>query len=242
MSFLKTHWRFTVPAVIVLCAVLAGVFTLYSTSEPPEPETVYAMPERSPDNPPALNTGGVLLTASNTDVDTPVGTIATATSETLESELVSDAESVEACCPEDASFLATHDGTSLTPEQRERNRRSWERYAALKHAHDEYDAKSDAYTAQLLDNAERTRGALMKLYRLFPAAARAVIRQRAEDEAALEDRAQVQGFLTAAESLPVPTPEEVSAEFMLLQAESKVEENTARELALDLAELRRKFP
>ena len=52
MSFLKKHWRFTVPAVIVLCVLLLGVFTLYTNNKPPEPKTVYGMPERSPDNPP----------------------------------------------------------------------------------------------------------------------------------------------------------------------------------------------
>ena len=61
MSFLKKHWRFTVPAVIVLCVLLLGVFTLYTNNKPPEPKTVYGMPERSPDNPPSINTGGISL-------------------------------------------------------------------------------------------------------------------------------------------------------------------------------------
>lgn len=47
MSFLKKHWRFTVPAAVVLCVLLLGVVLLYSTSEPHEPKTVYVMPERT---------------------------------------------------------------------------------------------------------------------------------------------------------------------------------------------------
>ena len=47
MSFLKKHWRFTVPTVIVVCVMLLGVVVLYSTSQTPEePARVYAMPER----------------------------------------------------------------------------------------------------------------------------------------------------------------------------------------------------
>ena len=45
MSFVKKHWRFTVPAVVALCVLLLGVFLLYGTSEPPELTRVYAMPE-----------------------------------------------------------------------------------------------------------------------------------------------------------------------------------------------------
>ena len=61
MSFLKKHWRFTVPAAVVLCVLLLCVFTLYTTSETSEPKTVYGMPERSPDNPLSINTGGISL-------------------------------------------------------------------------------------------------------------------------------------------------------------------------------------
>ena len=45
MSFLKRHWRFTVPAVVVLCVLLLGVVVLYSTSEPPEDNVVHVSPE-----------------------------------------------------------------------------------------------------------------------------------------------------------------------------------------------------
>ena len=51
MSFLKKHWRFTVPAVVVLCVLLLGVVALYSTSEPPEPKRVYVMPESNVSQP-----------------------------------------------------------------------------------------------------------------------------------------------------------------------------------------------
>ena len=37
MSFLKKHWRFTVPPVVVLCVLLLAVVALHSTSEPSEP-------------------------------------------------------------------------------------------------------------------------------------------------------------------------------------------------------------
>ena len=62
MSFLKKHWRFTLPAVVVLCMLIIGVTVLYINSTPPESKTVYVMPERSPDNPPVLNAGGLPAT------------------------------------------------------------------------------------------------------------------------------------------------------------------------------------
>ena len=61
LSFLKTHWRFTVLAVMVLCVLLRGVVALNNTSEPPEPKAVYALPTCSSDNLPVtlFFTGGI---------------------------------------------------------------------------------------------------------------------------------------------------------------------------------------
>ena len=94
MSFLKKHWRFTVPAIVVLCVLLLGVVALYSTSEPLEPKTVYVTPERSA-NPPPLNTGWEARVAPERSVE-PSGAVGSPTD-----ELVSDTESLESCCPEE---------------------------------------------------------------------------------------------------------------------------------------------
>jgi len=47
MSFLRKHWRFTAPAVIVICALLIGAVMMHSSNgKPTETKTVYVMPER----------------------------------------------------------------------------------------------------------------------------------------------------------------------------------------------------
>ena len=105
MSFLKKHWQFTVPAMVVLCVILLGVVVLYSTSEPPERRRFYAMPERSPDNSPPINTGGVSLSpvpVSSAGVATTVSTTPTAKTETLAPK----DEGLETCCPEEAAQFA----------------------------------------------------------------------------------------------------------------------------------------
>lgn len=56
MSFLKKHWRFTVPAVVVLSVLLLGVVVLYGTHKPPEPIVVYGLPDRTADQPERINT------------------------------------------------------------------------------------------------------------------------------------------------------------------------------------------
>ena len=96
MCFLKKHWRFTILVAVVLCVLLLGVVTLYSTSETPEPKRVYAMPERSsPDNPPPINTGGLVprsVPAVETDTNNNAGS----------TEIPSDVENVESCCLEES--------------------------------------------------------------------------------------------------------------------------------------------
>ena len=107
MSFLKKHWRFTVPVVVVLCVLLLGAVALYRASEPPEPKTIYAVPERSaPNNSPVLNTGGVATVETVPSANTRGET------ESQETELASDSENLESCCPEEELFpepASTHD-------------------------------------------------------------------------------------------------------------------------------------
>ena len=93
MSFLKKHWRFTVPVVVVLCVLLLGAVALYRASEPPEPRTIYAVLERDgPNNSPALNTGGIeTVPSANTHGET----------ESQRTELASDSENLESCCSEE---------------------------------------------------------------------------------------------------------------------------------------------
>ena len=47
MSYLKTHWLYAITAVAVLC-VLISAFLLVRARQPPEPTTVYVMPEPNP--------------------------------------------------------------------------------------------------------------------------------------------------------------------------------------------------
>ena len=109
MFFLKKHWRFTVPAVVVLCVLLLGGIALYSTSEPPEPKTVYVMPERSStDNSPTVNSGGI---ATSSLLVQSAETTAPAESPTQ--EFVSDAESLESCCPEEELIPASTSGDNI---------------------------------------------------------------------------------------------------------------------------------
>lgn len=108
MSFLKKHWRFTVPAVVVLCVLLLAVVALHSTSEPSEPNTVYAMPERSVDNPLAPNTGGIAALETIPSAETTVAP------ESPANEFASDTESLESCCPEESAHVS--DNAALSSE------------------------------------------------------------------------------------------------------------------------------
>ena len=110
MSCLKKHWRFTVPAIVVLSTLLIGVVVLYSTSEPPEPKTVYTMPERSTNNPP-LNKGGVSLGLDSEKKMNRTELIAMTTTTTNV-----DNDTVEPCCG-DESQTPEQSTAVLTPEQ-----------------------------------------------------------------------------------------------------------------------------
>ena len=97
MSFLKKHWRFTVPVVVVLCVLLLGAVALYRASEPSEPKTVYEMPERSGEQP-RLNTSGIPLRSVPT-----AHTLAETEQLAAEQEVdvPSDLANLESCCPEE---------------------------------------------------------------------------------------------------------------------------------------------
>ncbi len=58
MSLLKKHWRFTLPITVVVLCLIVSTLTLYGTDKPKEPKIVYAIPEQSSNEPPAINTGG----------------------------------------------------------------------------------------------------------------------------------------------------------------------------------------
>jgi hypothetical protein len=150
MSFLKKHWRFTVPAGAVLCVLLLGVVVLYSTSEPPEPKTVYAMPERSAD-PPSLNNGGVTSMSINTEPRPKTIGV----TELPTNAVVAEAESLESCCPEEELLpesASTDDGMgnlhihAPTPEAMEDARTHIEFVRSLL----EHDKEAQALTDEWL--------------------------------------------------------------------------------------------
>lgn len=157
MSFLKKHWRFTVPAMAVLCVLLLSVVALlYTSSETPEPTTVYTMPERSSSNTPvALNTGGINATEAVPHAEPTVTTESTA-----------DVESYESCCPEEESSLHEHasadnaiddhhsHGVSPSPEAIEDAKKHKE-WSLAYLAHEEKDmALSDGWLRLVNENAE----------------------------------------------------------------------------------------
>lgn len=136
MSFLKKHWRFAVPAVVVLCVLLLGVIALYRTSEPPVPKTVYAMSERSgADAPPPLNTGRIAT------VETVPRSTTTGGTELPETEVANDTENLESCCPEESAQVGD---ISVLPSEGNMVHVSSEviadaqRYQAWRQEYDEY--------------------------------------------------------------------------------------------------------
>ena len=155
MSFLKKHWRFTVPAVVVLRVLLLGAVALYSTGDPPEPKRVYAMPERSsPDNSPLLNTGEI------SDFEPSPSAY---TTESPANEFVNDADSLQSCCPEEDSLLEhasadnaidDHHVYSPSPEAREdaRKHREWS-HAYLAHMGKEEVLRSEL--SRIVDEGEK---------------------------------------------------------------------------------------
>jgi hypothetical protein len=58
MSYLKKHWCWMLPVVIVAC-IIVGAFTVIRANQPTEPVVVYRLPERSPKRAAPLNAGGL---------------------------------------------------------------------------------------------------------------------------------------------------------------------------------------
>lgn len=116
MSFLKKHWRFTLPITVVVLCLIVGTFTLYGIDKPQEPKIVYAMPERSVEVTPPLNTGGTSLPTSTTapaEAETESADTSTAADNPV------DLEPLEECC-EDESVLGPDNKNNLSPEEREK--------------------------------------------------------------------------------------------------------------------------
>lgn len=113
MSFLKKHWKFILPAaVVVLCLVVASSLVLYGSNETQEPKTVYAIPTRTPDRLP-INTGE--LTTAKIDVEhkqlveeDPIS----ASSDVAPSDQITEGDAAS-CCPEEELLPADPDAENL---------------------------------------------------------------------------------------------------------------------------------
>ena len=55
MLFLTKHWRWIVPATLVVLCIIVGTFVVVRNDVPQEPKTVYVMPERTGNA--SINTG-----------------------------------------------------------------------------------------------------------------------------------------------------------------------------------------
>ena len=158
MSFWKKHWRLTVPAAVVLCVIMLGVVVLYSTSEPPEAERVYVMPERSTDNPPPPNTGGISLPVSTTPVTPlvsgpPHSATAQEGSQTMPIDAIDqNTEVIEPCCPDDSDMA---DAISSEPDGVFRAGLTYEAWITAMAEHHEketdYDIAFDKQVDKLLE-------------------------------------------------------------------------------------------
>ncbi len=120
MSFLKKHWRFTVPAMIVVCVMSLGVVVLYSTSQTPEePARVYAMPKPS-DKDRHVNGRGVspqTLTTSNPRTETKAEAAELTPMETSSgANTGDDLEPLEECC-DDEELLDNSTKSSLSKQE-----------------------------------------------------------------------------------------------------------------------------
>lgn len=133
MSFLKKHWRFTVPAVIVLCVVMIGVVALYGISKPLEPKTVYTMPEPNPARAEILKHASPSTQKAN--VHRKTDTIRYVSEKPEQSTALSEATAEllpdEECCPEESIEIS---GDISFEEQ----------YVAWKLALEDYTAKAKA--------------------------------------------------------------------------------------------------
>ena len=167
MSVLKKHWRFTVPAVVVLCTLLIGVVVLYSTGEPPEPKTVYVMPERSTGLPSILYSTTTLTTS-----DVP---LAPATN--------TDVQGVDPCCPDeavDATLLAgetnNQDVDYFTDFDGGKEHDEWQKTFANR------QAESNAYTDEGLELVRQVMSSLGSLIVVLSPEERGALRGEIDSE------------------------------------------------------------
>ena len=215
MSFLKKHWRFTVPAVVVLCTLLIGLVVMYSTGEPPEPKTVYAMPERTTDNPPPINTGGLLLSASATS-DVHVGT-----AEAREPAI--DADNLELCCPDElASVPSAASGQADSPPNvvPQAVIEDAIRYKEWRRAAENYNEKADAHLekASLIANAFMSSTA--DFLALVPPDQLAMIRDQVARQPSADPnvREVMRTFWKSIPSQPNKTQEDIQFDFEALRS------------------------
>lgn len=209
MSFLKKHWRVTVPAVVVLSLLLLGVFTLYTTSEPPQPETVYAMPERSADNPPPLNTGGVSIPSSTTPAaqlvsNPPHGDAAheglqtasverTAPIAAVQESTGHNSEAIETCCPDDINTTEPLSSPQDAAFKAGLTAEEWWN-AVQKHVD-----KEETHNAAVEEQGDRFLELLQQIIAKVPTEKRDALRAEVESKMSLQDREYSREFW---ESLP----------------------------------------
>ncbi|MDE0299507.1 MAG: hypothetical protein OXN17_12815 [Candidatus Poribacteria bacterium] len=163
MSFFKQHWQFTVPAIVVVCALLLGVLALYSTSQPKKPKTVYVMPERSADDPPTPNAGSVSLSPTPQPTTSVQPGVSSTPNDTPESFSTTD-EDLNVCCPEEANDSSAFYGIApdstqshsnmmtLSPEMiadAEDYRRYWDSLDRYFEKHDELRVEGKALRTEL---------------------------------------------------------------------------------------------
>ncbi len=247
MSFLKKHWRFTVPAVVVLCVLLLGVVALYSTSEPPEPKTVYVMPDSSSDNPPALNTGGALL-SSSTAPDAELVTLPThrATAhEGLQTEAINktapiaavqepinqNTEVLEPCCPDDGDIA---DAISIEPDGVFRAGLTFENWMSSMQEHLE---KERAHNTTVEEQGDQFISLLQQIIAKVPLEQRRAIRAEAEASMSQKDLEHSRAFWEGVPQQSDKTVDEAQNElhqfieiFQALQNEQRSLQRNANQL------------
>ena len=121
MLFLKKHWRWTVPAtLVVLCLVLGSVLVVRSnTSTPTEPERIYATPERTGDI--RVNIGGIrssTIPTTRSEIQ-PKASKSTPVETPTNADSAEDLEPLDECC-DDEVVLNSSDDNKLSKEEREK--------------------------------------------------------------------------------------------------------------------------
>ena len=231
MSFLKQHWRFIVPMAVVLCVLILGVVALYSTNEPPEPKTVYVMPERgSPDISPAFNAGVMstsTMTTRNQSLDAPgvVPSIEreTDTASATEFAELSDSDFItsdndEVCCDEEP--LAFDDRGDVTSEHHEEHHKHRERYLIWRHDFGNFHARQKAHTEAFLARGDKLDDAMVSsLAFMDPEQLQQV---RVELETTMDSQEIDAFFAKIPSEPPAKTLEQLNAEIRELSQPSKV--------------------